>query len=292
MVPTGEEVRTAAYYRWLRRGGDHGRDGEDWLRAERDLIFARNYRVIARDGAPTPATARGRCLYCERPLPAYPAVAQPTAGRRFPLPAGRECDDCRDELDGSLGPALDALVAPFFAATTRHGRLRSARYRLEPAPAEADRRFDSDPYVPIAAFKALARLGLALAPESEVGSLVETTEWVANPDHGQDSALLAGLGAYAYLLPRPVAAPWSALARRVDDEAAFPYLLAFATAGRVAFQVHMPLCLRDDDLDGACLRVPRVAIPDGPDPGDPPCLVVPLDEPAERRGAWLEVDPA
>ena len=35
--PTFEEIAEAAYHRYLKRGGDQGKDFEDWLEAERDL---------------------------------------------------------------------------------------------------------------------------------------------------------------------------------------------------------------------------------------------------------------
>jgi len=35
--PTYEEIADAAYRRYLNRGGEHGRDFDDWLEAEREL---------------------------------------------------------------------------------------------------------------------------------------------------------------------------------------------------------------------------------------------------------------
>ena len=35
--PSYEEIAEAAYQRYLRRGGVHGRDFDDWLEAEREL---------------------------------------------------------------------------------------------------------------------------------------------------------------------------------------------------------------------------------------------------------------
>jgi hypothetical protein len=35
--PTHDHVAEAAYYRWLNRGGDDGRDLEDWFEAEQSL---------------------------------------------------------------------------------------------------------------------------------------------------------------------------------------------------------------------------------------------------------------
>jgi hypothetical protein len=35
--PSEEEIRLRAYHRYLERGGDHGRDLEDWAKAEQEL---------------------------------------------------------------------------------------------------------------------------------------------------------------------------------------------------------------------------------------------------------------
>src|SRR3954462_9548246 len=56
MVPTPDQIRDAAYERWERRGRGHGRDRDDWVRAEQDLLYTLNYSVIARIGpGPSPA---------------------------------------------------------------------------------------------------------------------------------------------------------------------------------------------------------------------------------------------
>ena len=36
--PTHEEIELRAYHIYLDRGGEHGRDVEDWLKAERELL--------------------------------------------------------------------------------------------------------------------------------------------------------------------------------------------------------------------------------------------------------------
>ena len=35
--PTHNEIAEAAYHRYLGRGGEHGRDFDDWVEAEREL---------------------------------------------------------------------------------------------------------------------------------------------------------------------------------------------------------------------------------------------------------------
>jgi len=35
--PSGEEIARRAYELYLQRGGEHGKDVEDWVRAEKEL---------------------------------------------------------------------------------------------------------------------------------------------------------------------------------------------------------------------------------------------------------------
>jgi hypothetical protein len=35
--PNEEEIRLQAYHKYLARGGEHGRDLDDWVEAEREL---------------------------------------------------------------------------------------------------------------------------------------------------------------------------------------------------------------------------------------------------------------
>jgi hypothetical protein len=44
VAPTHDEIAEAAYHRYLSRGGEHGRDFDDWLEAERDLHGQRGPR--------------------------------------------------------------------------------------------------------------------------------------------------------------------------------------------------------------------------------------------------------
>ena len=48
--PTHEEIELRAYQMYLERGGEHGRDVEDWLQAERELL--RKYKRSRNKGGP------------------------------------------------------------------------------------------------------------------------------------------------------------------------------------------------------------------------------------------------
>ena len=60
-------------------------------------------------------------------------------------------------------------------------------------------------YVPIAAFKGLARAALAVVPEDELQFFEDAIEWVGNPDHDLDCRSIGGMDCYLHALPEPLA---------------------------------------------------------------------------------------
>jgi hypothetical protein len=251
MFPRPDQIERAAYDRWERRGHAHGHHAEDWLAAEQDLMFTLNYEVIARyrlDGiAPEVLGSAGvrRCRFCEQGAPrasfSAPAAVVPEGLGGSSLLTSEECDDCRALFAEAVGPELDRFAAPW----------RSGRFPASGAS------------ISIGAYKGLVRLALLIAPAAELPDLEDALEWVGNPDHGLDGRAFQALDCYVGLAPTPAPFAWLALARRVHDEAPEPYLLGFLGAGHATFQVQVPLCARDEDLDGLGPVMPRVATPPG-----------------------------
>lgn len=277
MFPSSEQIAVAAYYRWERRHFAHDRHDHDWLAAEQELTFAANYEVVARyrlDGVEPRHLGDEddlRCRLCERTAPRAsfteprPAVAAVLGNESlFTL---EECDDCRAQYEESVGGDLDRFVRA----------IRLGGY-------EAPRAF-----VPIAAFKGLTWAALALLPEDEMQFFEDTVEWVSNPDHDLDSRSIGGMECVLHRLPDPSPFSWAALARRSDDDAPYPYLVAFFGTGHAVFQIPLPLCIRDEDLEGTW-DLPRVASPFGVGraPLDSHYAVIPLSSTQPRRGTRLE----
>jgi hypothetical protein len=326
MWPSTAQIETAAYSRWLRRGGAHGFDREDWLAAEDDLLFSLNYRVVARERIPEAAPARlgagangaapgghRRCRFCERTESAVRfggALATLEGwGCLDALVAAHECDECRLQFRESLEPELARFARPFRDVPGTRGLL-AAHYALDgPAPADdlltdgwrslrrdggagrAVLTLHSGPYLPIAALKALTRLALGLMAEADVSEYEGALEWVGNPDHDLDRGAFGRLACRAYLVRAGFSAPWASLARRVADDAPLPATVLFLGAGHCALQVAVPLGTRDEDLDGEEVRLPRLSMPgstDGP-PAESPTLDIPLAAGGLRRGAALEL---
>jgi Protein of unknown function (DUF2934) len=249
MHPSPEQISTAAYYRWQRRGFEHGRHVYDWLAAEQELLFALNYELIASyrlDGvAPRYLGDEDdrRCRFCEATAPRAtfeaPRPAVPDGLGNESLLSFEICDDCHEQHLESVGNHLDRFVN-----AVRRGDLR-------------DRSHD-----PIATFKGLVRASLAVVPEPELQYFEDAIEWVGNPDHDLDSQSIGGMDCYLHALPEPGPYSWVAAARRIEDDGPFPYMLAFFGTGDLVFQIALPLCVRDEDLEVAWI-VPRAASPFG-----------------------------
>lgn len=277
MLPTSEQIAVAAYYRWERRQFAHGRHDKDWLVAEQELTFAANYEVVARyrlDGVGSRHLGDEddlQCRLCERTAPratfSAPRLAVPAVLGNESLFTLEECDDCRAQYVESVGGDLDRFV-------------RAIRLGGFEAPRA---------FVPIAAFKGLTWAALSLLPADEMQYFEDAVEWVSNPDHDLDSRSIGGMECVLHRLAEPSPFSWAAVARRSDDDAPYPYLLAFFATGHAVFQIPLPLCTRDEELEGAW-NLPKVASPFGVGRGplDSHFAVIPLSSTQPRRGTRLE----
>ena len=252
MMPTCEQVQRTAYDRWLRRGRVHGQDREDWYAAEKELLFGLNsqtiveypldsdQRLVLGDGAVR------HCRFCERtsgqagfqvPYPVVPGLLGSRAPRTFAI--CDECQaDCREPLEGAFGRLWSACQA--------HGGVAQG-------PSESRRRNLGS----LAAYKAMVASALLLLPESELGYVPDALEWVSHPDPETDAGLFAESACRVYSGDGLGGRSWVSLARRLDDAMNWPYLLYFLGCDGLLIQVHVPLCLRDEDLDGRLLVIPE-----------------------------------
>jgi hypothetical protein len=115
----------------------------------------------------------------------------------------------------------------------------------------------------IAIFKSLVMSALLIMPESELAYFGDTLEWVNNPDHGYDGGLFSGTCCQVYEASFLHDRSWTSLSRRIDDEAPFPYMLYFVACDGIILQVPVPLCIRDQDLDGKVVRIPERSLAAG-----------------------------
>jgi Protein of unknown function (DUF2934) len=276
-APTFEQIRQAAFSRWLRRGRLHGFDREDWLAAEDDLTLSLNYQTIA----DYPLDGPGRLVHSERP-DRYCRFCERTAGQvdfgppRPLLAAGRSpslytaaiCERCQT----TFRDAQTALLERF------RGALAEDASRC--AGVESMRALGIDS---LGVFKSLVGCALSIMPESELGYFVDALEWVSNPDIESDRALFeADATCLVYLAPFLGGRSWTSIARRIDKDVPVPYMVYFLALSGVVMQIPLPLCMRDQDLDVRMLRAPRRSFVAGD--GDTFEQARVLEFPVRRRG--------
>jgi len=244
MVPTSEQIEVAAYQLWERRGRLHGRDRDDWVAAEKQLIYSLNYEPIQEYGLLEPAPrvlgqqATRQCRICERnskrarfgpPSPVIPILANSS------LLTAEICEECQAEC---RKPLMDDLAR--FYESLAH--VKSSRdHRADP---RAHSGFS------IGAYKSLVASALLILPDREMPYFLDALEWIGNPDRDADEHLFAGAHCRAYLGTDDETGSWVSVARRIDDNAPLPYVIAFVSCHGVIIQIHLPLCSRDEDLDG------------------------------------------
>jgi Protein of unknown function (DUF2934) len=252
MFPTHDQIGQAAFDRWLRRGRLHGFDREDWFAAVDELSFNLNYHTIVE----YPLDAPGMLILCDRPV-RYCRFCERTAtqvafGPPMPLFSGRHetslftaaiCNECQSAFcetqAADFGRFQDALAAD--------GR------RDEP-----DERPRASELYSLSVFKSLVAGALSIMPETELRYFVDALEWVSNPDPESDGLLLReGATCLVYSAPFLDDRSWTSLARRIDRDVPLPYMIYFLAQGGVVLQVQVPLCIRDQDLDGRPVRFIR-----------------------------------
>jgi hypothetical protein len=283
MFPSWDEIERAAYDRWERRGRMHGHDRDDWVAAELDLTFEMNFETVIeyplaeKTDRVLGAARDPRCRFCEQSLPRAtfssirPAIPE-LAGNRT-LKTRELCDECADQFAGTI----DREFATFWQSL---GSIRSAESWLGNSPVPAA--------IPIGAYKALIGMALSIMPEDDLAGFTDTIEWVGNPDQAFDSNLFGGLVCLVYQVHIPYPRAWTALARRIDEQAPFPYVLFFLASERLVVQTHLPLGSHDEDLDGTEVRIPERSFSTGlgSDLRAGMCLSLPVrssDPPKPRR---------
>lgn len=303
MFPSRTDIEMAAYYHWARQGRSHGHDHEDWLAAEQDLLFALNYEIAAYfplDGTgprPQGRASQRSCRFCERSVPTVtfeePPLVVPAFLGNSALVSRDVCDDCGASFRENVEGDLERFTQPFLGcpSSRANGELVGSVLFGPTATHLPVTEVPTRPFVPIAAFKAFVRMGLAIMHGREIESFEDAIEWVSNPDHEFDARAFHGLACLVHALTDPVPIPWVALARRTDPGAPVPFMLFFLGTGRVVFQIALPLCSKDEDLEGEDLIIPRSPSPLGlgQTPGAIACAVVDLSSADLIREVRLKI---
>jgi hypothetical protein len=272
MLPTHDEIEHAAYELWLRRGKIHGLDRGDWLAAENELTFSMNYRSIVE----YPLNAPGMlilgerperyCRFCERTFAQVgfsPMCSVAPGFGHTTLFTEALCDDCLEHCLDPLTPGFRRFWQALTAQSTCHtSEGASAAFGL---------------YTTVV-LKSLVAGAVLIMPEAELRYFVDALEWLSNPNHDDDARLFGGAVCHVQIVPSLRDRSWAGLARRIDDQLPFPYMVYTLARDSVVVQIPLPLCIRDQDLDGRIARVPVRSFTSGAGAGFEPdrSLVLPL----------------
>jgi hypothetical protein len=278
MLPTRDQIERAAYDRWIRRHRAHGYDRHDWIGAENELTYLLNYQVAAEyalDSSNPPSLGgRVHCRFCERtPSRTSFALARPVVQGvpETTLFSAQICDECHEDCRDPIASHCENFWKTVHASG-------------DPLDVVQGPDFDV-----LAVFKSLVASALLIMPEDELAYFADTLEWVNNPDHEYDGGLFADTYCHLYHLPSSPDRPWISLARRVDDEAPFPYMISFLSSGGIVLQTAMPLCVRDQDLDGRSARIPwrSLIAGEGPSFHEAARTTLPLDSPRRKMRSGI-----
>jgi hypothetical protein len=148
MLPTSDQIRTEAYFRWQRRGEGHGFDLADWFGANDDLTMMLNYDHCAIHHLNAPQkTYFGRkdnriCRYCGRKAGVVAfrkeAHAIPHFTGNKSLFSHDECDDCNEHFSKTIEDSFAKLILPLRAIAGIAGKTGVPAYRTRDKTARID----------------------------------------------------------------------------------------------------------------------------------------------------------
>ena len=111
-------------------------------------------------------------------------------------------------------------------------------------------------YIPLAVFKAFAKIGLTLLPNEEIGFFSETLSWVRDPNHSSGFVKQCSI-IYTFIpgpMPNNIVIP--RLLRRKPHSSDLPYAFLVLGYGNCLVQIWLPCRERDESTWGTTLAVP------------------------------------
>ena len=117
----------------------------------------------------------------------------------------------------------------------------------------------SQPLVPIAVYKSLVKMAIAIMPPGELPNFKHTIEWVQKTDHKEWAADVAASAiCVAQFLPgpQPTDFGWGILFRRRHPSAKLPYMIFVVRFGNQSFQIMIPCSPRDNHWVGERVEMP------------------------------------
>lgn len=114
-------------------------------------------------------------------------------------------------------------------------------------------------YVPVAIYKCLAKMALTVMPEEELGNFKDTLTWINEDDHDKTSFKFGNLVSFMSIAPGAIPYPFVTCMlfkrKETPKENAVPYMLFILAYGNFAFQIHLPLCSKDEYLKNSEMKL-------------------------------------
>jgi hypothetical protein len=296
ILPHKDEIRRLAFELFEARGGQHGWDVADWVMAERIARFHKNYErvsvnLLSEDSPKYVGSKNPRvCRYCGG---SPPEVAFSKDAHAIPAFLGNrsvyslhECNDCNNAFSEYLEDHMAKMLHGVRTALRIKGRTAVPNYRtrrkLSRIEVTGDRidikqnvgdpvvAFDQEnqtasfgletqPFVPLAVYKCMAKIALSIMPKSELQHFSNTLAWIRDRDHGRGAANFAHACAFRAMTPGPLPERygWVELFRRRHDAIRIPYMVVVVVSMNLMFQTYIPLCDKDQTLLGQQVTIPR-----------------------------------
>jgi hypothetical protein len=296
ILPSEEEIRKLAHDYFDMRGGEHGWDVADWLLAERIARFHKNYERVAlyhysSDSQTFLGNRKSRvCRYCGK---TNARVSFSKDAHAIPAFLGNrsvfslyECNECNDAFSEYLEDHFAKMLHGVRTAMRINGRKSVPNYKtrqrqtridvvgdrieikqiigdpvvsLDHENQSATFSLETQPFIPLAVYKCLAKMALSVMPESELSFFADTMTWVRDRDHAKGAQNFANACAYRAMSqgPLPERYGWVELFRRRHESIRIPYMVLVVVCMNLTFQIHVPLCSKDQHLMGQQLTIPR-----------------------------------
>lgn len=240
--------------------------------------------------------AQRHCRFCDRSEPKVTFHKQAHALPEFignkSLLSQFECDSCNDLFSEAIEDHFAKFFAPFNTLSQIRGkrgiptyRSSTKKSRIEVGPdalqitAHADDdliRIDEEkrvltvqtipqPFVPVAVYKCLTKMGLSVLPESEVEHYVVALRWIRDRDHRRPVFAGGSLICLYTFVPGPHPLPGIKvlLFQRKRDADLVPHMVFVVAFGNWALQVFLPFSSQDQHLVGRPMKLAHFPTPYG-----------------------------
>lgn len=294
--PEGHEIETAAFYCFKQGGERDGHALKDWLQGKHLVFMAKNYDVIAHHSLKSAAKEQlwnqepRRCRYCGAVKPAADkwkeAHAIPELVGNKTIIAMDECTTCNEtfsSLEDDLGKMLHLSRAicriegkkgvPSFPALKGKSRIDVTGDKIEikqyaddplskfdEGTATIDMGGKSAPFTPLAVYKSLTKMALAIMPPAFLPNFAHTIDWIKKKDHAVGAADVAASAKCRFMFqpgPMPPDYGHCTLLGRKSPDALIPYMLFSLTMANQTFQIMVPCTPGDNHLVGHKVAMPE-----------------------------------